>query len=497
MGTDTSALRRLQPTFWLSLILLLGFSLRLIELGHDSLWNDEVGVALAARAGSFSEMLRAAHNHVMAMPLDYAIVWLFARLNTSETFLRLPAAIWGSLSIVVAYGFFSRLSGRRVGLLSALLLALSPFHVQYSQELRFYASLVFFFLAASWALFKAIDEPSPAHWLIFTLVAVLGLFFHIYVLLVLVSGVVWLAIGAWNDGQTPARRMGFLRASAALLVAFLIGVVYFGAVYSYDIPLVLEDPSLLAVIATGLGWTPFYPSSTGISLAWGLACLVLEIVGIGLFLIRRPRSAASAMFYGLLLQIGAIVAMNALKHYFIAPRQMIPFLPVLLFFAAYALDRLITRVESALRAPRSSGLHAELSILPTAVAILLISALSLPALRDYYRGDKGEAREIGEFLLKNAHPADTILVIPDFESQMIDYYLDDLSGSQASAYQVYGAAWDQLSSLKSGPGKRFLVSNQTLPHQESQLAESLGYRPAFQPAGESRYARTVWVQENR
>jgi len=126
-------------------VILIASALRLFQLGHDGLWVDEINVAQAAVQPTVKEAVNVFRNHVMPMPFDYIIAWLVARVSIEESALRLPAAIWGILAVAVSYLLYKRLSNREMALIGALLLAVSPMHLHYSQELRFYSALIFFF----------------------------------------------------------------------------------------------------------------------------------------------------------------------------------------------------------------------------------------------------------------------------------------------------------------------------------------------------------------
>jgi predicted membrane-bound mannosyltransferase len=84
-----------------SAILVLGTFLRLWQLGQDSLWNDEAGVALVSLSPSLSEMIEAIRSHAMAMPLDYFLTRLMVNLSLDEAVLRLPSAVFGILALIV------------------------------------------------------------------------------------------------------------------------------------------------------------------------------------------------------------------------------------------------------------------------------------------------------------------------------------------------------------------------------------------------------------
>lgn len=59
------------------------------------------------------------------------LLWLIAKLGTSQWLLRLPSALFGALAACTAYGIGQAASAARSGLVAALLMALSPFQVQF------------------------------------------------------------------------------------------------------------------------------------------------------------------------------------------------------------------------------------------------------------------------------------------------------------------------------------------------------------------------------
>jgi hypothetical protein len=63
-------------------------------------------------------------------------------LPLNEFSLRLPAALWGILTIGIAFGAGRAFGGPRFGLLLALLLALNPYHIQATREAYFYPPLL-------------------------------------------------------------------------------------------------------------------------------------------------------------------------------------------------------------------------------------------------------------------------------------------------------------------------------------------------------------------
>ncbi len=122
----------------LILIVILGLGLRLINL-NQSLWLDEASQAqmssMSIRGIWFD---RQADFHP---PLFYIISHYWLALGTNEVWLRLLPVIFGVVAIPMVYFLAREFGEAKLGLMSAFLLAINPFHIYYSQEFRSYSLL--------------------------------------------------------------------------------------------------------------------------------------------------------------------------------------------------------------------------------------------------------------------------------------------------------------------------------------------------------------------
>ena len=127
------------------LIVLGGFALRLYRLGAESLWYDETVSAYLA-AQSIPDLVAHTARDIHP-PGYYLLLHLWARLaGDSEFALAFFSLIFGVLLIPLCYTLAGRLPwpggkhglGRDIALWSALLVAVSPYHLWYSQEVRMY-----------------------------------------------------------------------------------------------------------------------------------------------------------------------------------------------------------------------------------------------------------------------------------------------------------------------------------------------------------------------
>jgi 4-amino-4-deoxy-L-arabinose transferase-like glycosyltransferase len=232
-------------------ILLLAAGLRLHRLAAQSLWYDEAVTAHMA-SQSLPELTRWTAADIQP-PLYYYLVAGWVRLlhvqgpyaapdvpvGRGEWLLRFPSAFWGVLTTALAWVLARRLfgngpEGQVAALLAALLTALSPLYVYYSQEARMYTQLTALACTAGYALLQAVhtaDGRKARHWWAgFVLAATAMLYTHYFGAFVLLAYGVWLAV-RWAcavPALLGARTERLLRGQVgmALLAAVAILLLY-------------------------------------------------------------------------------------------------------------------------------------------------------------------------------------------------------------------------------------------------------------------------------
>jgi mannosyltransferase len=174
-------------TSWITISLLLATILRLPTLGHNSLWSDEAISYLAAKL-PVSEIL---NNTVQSShpPFHYLLLHFWLQLAPdSDTAVRLLDLLWNLLLIPAIYLLtVALLKDRRLGLVAAALVAISPFHLLYSHELRMYALLMLLTTLCAWAYIQAREKDEPKWWGLFALLAFLALYTHLFTLFFLTA----------------------------------------------------------------------------------------------------------------------------------------------------------------------------------------------------------------------------------------------------------------------------------------------------------------------
>jgi len=135
-----------KPLIYLILLLIVsvGALFRFHQLGAKSLWLDEIGTWNTANSSSYTGVLRAVIEHDNHPPVFFFIEHAVIRnLGDSEFLLRMPSAVFGTLSVLLIFFLGKTLFGYREGLVSSALLAVSWFAVQCSREARNYGMLLF------------------------------------------------------------------------------------------------------------------------------------------------------------------------------------------------------------------------------------------------------------------------------------------------------------------------------------------------------------------
>ena len=143
-------------------LIVLAALLRLFRLGAQSLWIDEM-LTLIAATPKPGIPLGTLLLHNIHGPLHTFVVALMRTVSESEWWLRLPSAVAGVASVPLLYMWVRPRLGSRVATWAALLLAINPLHLHYSQELRNYAFAVCFVLLSCVSLDRLCERWSLRH----------------------------------------------------------------------------------------------------------------------------------------------------------------------------------------------------------------------------------------------------------------------------------------------------------------------------------------------
>lgn len=155
--------------------LFLGALIRLYNLGKASLWFDEAESVLSAIPPTqVAAVLKA--NYPAVLYKVFIFYWKF--FGSSEFALRLSSVIFGVLCLAVVYYLARLFFPQKTALLGSFILAISSFHVYYSQELRPYALMTLLTACSVYCFIRALREGRVLYWAGYVFSGTLNIYNH-------------------------------------------------------------------------------------------------------------------------------------------------------------------------------------------------------------------------------------------------------------------------------------------------------------------------------
>jgi hypothetical protein len=296
-------------------VVLVAGVLRLVAMGEQSFWHDEALTVESARA-PLSGIIDTVRNRENCPPAYFVLINLWAKcFGISDVSLRLPSALMGIATVWAIYRLGRELGGEElVPLTAAGMLAVSKFHIAYSQEARPYAMLMLLLTLCVWAWVRVVKSGSKWAQVGYVVSAALALYTHTFALFsiaVLIAAALVLSLHRHRQ-ILDLRRWVILHFSVVLLFAPWI-------------------PATREVAAMGLPWmlrpTPVH--ETYLAYAGGVAALVAYVMLIGVGMIRARGwkwvllglvvvPVVAPVMYGVFVPrygIGALIGMTLLAGY--------------------------------------------------------------------------------------------------------------------------------------------------------------------------------------
>jgi uncharacterized membrane protein len=102
--------------------------------------------------------------------------------------------LYGIASLPVLYVLAKHLTSHRVAVFAVFVLAISPFHIWYSQEVRMYSQLLFLSLLSSVLLLQALQRGEPRWWVCYIFAGAAGMYTHVFMGLVFIAQFLCIAV---------------------------------------------------------------------------------------------------------------------------------------------------------------------------------------------------------------------------------------------------------------------------------------------------------------
>ena len=426
-----------RPHHYLAGILLLGIALRLYCLTAESLWFDETySVAFAQRPlGDFS-LFRLEGPPFTDRNLYHLALHFWLILGRGDTYVRLLSVILGAGCILAVHVLGAELFGVKVGLWSALLLAISPFHIWYSQEARMYmlaALLTLLSALFSWQVLNL--EPGDAEsrfwarWvglIVFTAGALYTHFFSVFVILAQTAFVAFMFLTGRISWSAVKRWMLALFGVFLLAIPLLRGLIvqqqmdwwaWIDARYGRPTPFDLMDTAVTFSYGTTLG-------DARIQRWIGMLAFLVVIVA-GVFAGRsRRKGSREILFLDLSVWFCVFWLLLPLASIYVLSQPLLPGnrnMYVLRYFLPFLAPYLMLAARGIAHLPGT---------VPRVSLIVILFLVTGPALyRTYSEQQKEDWRGVATYVAEKFEAGDLILLMDEDIRVPFDHYWPAESGA--------------------------------------------------------------------
>lgn len=426
----------------LALILLVAAGLRFYHLGAKGLWGDEIWTTTWSQVSLRDVFVTL--TRPPDMPLIYALVHLSTRIATSEFWVRFPAGLFGVIGVFAQYLLMKQWFARRLALLGALLLAIAPFHIWYSQDARYYTVFTAFSLLSLyffWRVLKA-NPLQPIAWVGYLVTTIALIYTHIFGYWVVLAeglfGVFYVIrrfIVQRRNGQGAGSVMRRQLAPFALSQLLLIVAAFPTIVKIVRVLQSGSGPTGEALAAfTATPTIPYYFNLEFVGqlvryMGGGRVAAVLFglffIIGLADTILRKRAIAVLTLLY---LFLPFLSSFFLIFYHPISYKYFVYLQPILLGFVAVGMMDVSRRIiEGAEKNGRLSQIRGKIGPyqqwLPIFFAVGSILLLIEPIRLVYKQARINDWRSIATYLERNTTPGDVILT-ERWGRAALQYYLN-------------------------------------------------------------------------
>ncbi|MBI5001008.1 MAG: glycosyltransferase family 39 protein [Euryarchaeota archaeon] len=438
--------------------IIIGFALRIYQLQSQSLWLDEFYSVEASRASPWA-MYQIYSNDIVKFigswdvgspPLYYWILGGFEYFGANDFIMRLPSVIFGALTIPLIYKTGKVIFGRPTGVMAAVLLVFSPFHIWFSQEARAYALFAFLALLMIYFYYKCISADTsgkPLNWAGLIIASILAVYTHYHAFLLI--GVLllhWCIVTSHSKfvkKKIEKRKVAYFVISFAIIFLVVIpsalnflngynqvsgkyNASYFQNFFNFD--LFRSDVLGPFTVTYGVSSASFLPIAILGVLLFASAILFF-VIGI-----RRYRSSGLLVILAVVMPFIFIYASVFNSRYLVF---IYPFYLILIAKGVQVISEFLRQhlpmtstghIEEKQRRPRISGWIAGFvnrkGIVVAIVAIIICTNTFV--LNEFYRPGaklKEDWKSAINYIDVQASPGDVVLTSPKYTEKCIWHYM--------------------------------------------------------------------------
>lgn len=391
----------------LAALIALGAYLRLTLLKRQSLWFDEADIVVRAQR-PWSEVLSTFTVQGENGPLYNVLLAAWVRVaGISEIAVRFPSAVAGILALPAVYLLGRRLAGPQAGLIATGLLAISPYHIWYSQEAKMYSIVALFAIVSTLLLVEALDSGDRKFWVGYVVMTTAMFYTHVASVLVFGAQALFV-IATLRSWRWQLRNV--VIAGAALTLPYLPIAAWAFKVVGGDVPTWHGDFSLVeALRRIGIRFTTFR-STPEVEFRAGWLYLLIA-TGSAVWLLASPRRRKVGL---LLVSLAALPVLGiwvvSLRNSVFSDRYIIGALPAYLLLVAIGLAYL------------GRGRRSVVPAIALATALVAYTWFPVTDVNRSTIAQKEDWRSAYARVAERAEPDDVFVMHPGYMISTLAYY---------------------------------------------------------------------------
>jgi mannosyltransferase len=393
------------PYAVLAAITLLAAALRFYKLGEWSFWIDEIYTIIRA-VEHFSTLERILSNLPPTrnwVPISFILTGqLFSFLEINEWSARLVSVVIGIITIPILYFPTRKIFGNQITLIALLLLAVAPWHIYWSQNARFYTSVMLLSTLSLFAFYHGIEKNRPVYLLLFYVLFYLASserIFAFFIIPIVICYLFILWIRPMGKPRALLKKIAYLLFLPLLLFALLEIIRWASG----------GSPITIAFLDGFFDQVNTTPIRLSLSIIYRIGVPIFSLgFFCGLYILIRSQRATLFVVIGAALPILLLLLLSI--FFFAVDRYIFITLFLWLILAAIAINKLFQHANGFAK------------LLPLGVlSIILITSLSEMVL--YYQfqnGNRPKWKEAYAFVEENYLEGDIIYTT---RIEVGDYYL--------------------------------------------------------------------------
>ncbi len=404
-------------------IMALATFLAFFHIGKLSFWSDELSTILFTKNSLFG-MFGMIWPQEMNMSLYYLIINLWMHLTSVqwEGSLRSVSALFYIFEILAVF-FLGRTivtekqTGNIIGLISAFLIAINAYAVQYANDLRSYSLIILLATLATFFLVRALQTSNKKYWTRFVITSVAAMYTHYFVgFLFAIQGIyIFFALRKKQNELAIKKLISSFITIGVCIIPLIIAVLLSGTTNIGWIskPTFTDMSQFVTNVAGGQGYTLLV--LTLIAFCAGIAALKYNKEGT----VERSNGV---LFVSSAILPPAIVLLVSLtfKPLFVA-RYFVYILPFISIISALGIVKLLQRKDIVLK-------------IAGTLLLVLITIFSTIGLTKYFRYYQNEDwRGVSGFVLSECGTADDLrLYYPTWTAKLSFYYHPEVEPQNAA-----------------------------------------------------------------